>query len=279
VPAGSVTEVVGPPGMGKTQLCLQAALLTALPESLGGRASAVVYFDTENKFSAERMLEMASHRAGLHDLTPLADRVIVTTTRSAAELTDRLRQLSSAVIDRGVRLVVVDSIASHMRADFGPESVAQRQALLAEQAGLLKRLADSFRVPVLVTNQITVASRGAATHGVPGPAGAPGGNGESDGESDGAGAGAVGGGRMVAALGPLWAHAVNTRIALLARHGRRWAELCKSPCCPNVAVPYKVGPEGVSPDPGAQPEYVPAGSVLELPMDDEARQLAGHAMH
>lgn len=45
-------QVVGPAGLGKTQLCLQSAVLGYL-ERLGEGAS-VVYIDTEKKFSGQR---------------------------------------------------------------------------------------------------------------------------------------------------------------------------------------------------------------------------------
>ena len=95
--------------------------------------------------------------------------------------------------------------------------MAARQAVLAEQAALLKKVAESFSITVLVTNQVTGA------FGVAPVAGGP------------AAAAQAPGGRVVAALGPLWAHAVNTRVAMLGRNQRKWLEVAKSPSCPNVA--------------------------------------------
>jgi RAD51-like protein 1 len=44
--------VVGPAGLGKTQLCLQLAVLGCLEREAEG--GAVAYLDTERKFSARR---------------------------------------------------------------------------------------------------------------------------------------------------------------------------------------------------------------------------------
>ena len=64
------------------------------------------------------------------------------------------------------------------------------------QASRLKYLAEAFRIPVLVTNQVTTQWGEAAAFGSGG-----GGGGGSE-------------GHLTAALGTLWAHAVNTRLVL-----------------------------------------------------------------
>ena len=62
------------------------------------------------------------------------------------------------------------------------------------QASRLKYLAEAFRIPILVTNQVTTYI----------------GDGGSGGGS---------GGHLTAALGTLWAHAVNTRLVLESVQG------------------------------------------------------------
>jgi RAD51-like protein 1 len=64
IPFGIVTEVVGPAGIGKTQLCLMLSALTSMPEALGGLNSGVIYIDTEHKFTSGRLIEIA------HSLSP-----------------------------------------------------------------------------------------------------------------------------------------------------------------------------------------------------------------
>ncbi len=46
------TQVVGPAGLGKTQLCLQLAVMGCLEREAEG--GAVAFIDTEQKFSARR---------------------------------------------------------------------------------------------------------------------------------------------------------------------------------------------------------------------------------
>ncbi|MCO5570997.1 hypothetical protein L7F22_024728 [Adiantum nelumboides] len=62
IPFGALTEVVGPAGFGKTQLCLMLCVITALPKEPGGLDGNVMYFDTERKFHSGRMAEMAVSR-------------------------------------------------------------------------------------------------------------------------------------------------------------------------------------------------------------------------
>ncbi len=198
MPCGSVTELVGPAGVGKSQLCLMLAASALLdaggaahgqarPPSLalgprrsrhcrGGarpgtsgtrraashawpakeigadaaapgassrvpRAGAmlragcrvqVLYIDTERKFSARRLVDVAAARAGagVFDGDALAARVLVVAPAGAPELLSLLQGLEAAVIERGVRLVVVDSIAALARAGFGAAQLPERQQAL-----------------------------------------------------------------------------------------------------------------------------------------------------
>lgn len=83
---GAVLEIAGPPGAGKTQFCLTMAVLAATPAQAaaaaapdGGAAAAaarppprqhhgVLYVDSERKFVAARLCEIARHTApGVYD--------------------------------------------------------------------------------------------------------------------------------------------------------------------------------------------------------------------
>lgn len=98
-----------------------------------------------------------------------------------------LKRLPDELQERNVGLVVLDSVAMLMRLEYDTRQVAARQQNLAEQASLLKQAAERFHLPVVVTNQIT---------------------GGSSGDAQGAGD------QQRAALGVVWAHAVNTRLIL-----------------------------------------------------------------
>ena len=60
---GEVTEIVGLPGVGKTQLCMQLCVdAQRLPTAFGGVQGDAVYLDTEGSFSPERCFTMAKVR-------------------------------------------------------------------------------------------------------------------------------------------------------------------------------------------------------------------------
>ncbi|XP_040277877.1 DNA repair protein RAD51 homolog 3 isoform X2 [Bufo bufo] len=60
VPLSKVTEICGPPGVGKTQLCMQLAIDVQIPECFGGVDGETVYIDTENGFLVERLVDIAN---------------------------------------------------------------------------------------------------------------------------------------------------------------------------------------------------------------------------
>lgn len=65
---GTISEVCGPPGVGKTQLCLSACVQSIVQRAReennvvnGTGKYSVIYIDTELKFDAQRLQEMALH--------------------------------------------------------------------------------------------------------------------------------------------------------------------------------------------------------------------------
>ncbi|CAH8545635.1 unnamed protein product [Dicrocoelium dendriticum] len=58
-PIGKLTELCGPPGVGKTQFCIQACLTVQLPRWFGGLEGEAVFIDTEGSFVPRRARQMA----------------------------------------------------------------------------------------------------------------------------------------------------------------------------------------------------------------------------
>ncbi|KAI3430763.1 hypothetical protein D9Q98_009175 [Chlorella vulgaris] len=251
IPAGSVTEVVGPAGLGKTQLCLQLAVLGCLEREAEG--GSVAFIDTEKKFSARRLAQIARERLpqqypSEEALAGMASRVLVFCPRTSQELLHTLQTLEATIIERRVRLVLLDSVASLARADFAAGSLPERQRMLGQQASRLKYLAETFHIPVLVTNQVTTHIGGSFGGGSTG-----------------------GGGHLTAALGTLWAHAVNTRLVLEMVQGTRFVRIAKSPAAPIAAFAYVVTGSGLELLDGleAPPEMLQQGSVTHMAIANE----------
>ena len=214
VPTGSITELVGPAGAGKTQFCLTLAVAAAAPRRLGGLDAGVVFVDTEQKFSGARVAQIAanvfpsaygvSSDDAAHErdakataLRALTEKILVLTPSTLSETLQRLSGLEEALVDHAVRLLVVDSVAALARAEFGTGrgQLARRQELLGQIASVLKQQAERLHMAALVTNQVTTRVRSADE--------------DAGAADDGGGAGSA-----TAALGVKWAHCVNTRLVL-----------------------------------------------------------------
>lgn len=242
---GHVTELVGPAGAGKTQFCLSLAATAAAPATHNGLETGVLYVDTERRFSASRVLEIARTRLNVtdhQDATSLADRIAVVRTENIEDLRSRVAwlQTSLGAVEGGVRLVVIDSVAAMARCSSKNDAGIPDTETLGVLAASLKRLADVFGVAVVVTNQ--VASRATSSARV----------GACDDED------------IVAALGIQWAHGVNVRVAMdfqgalaeqractaargleLHRGRQRWLEVAKCPHAHCARVAYRVTERGV----------------------------------
>ena len=88
-------------------------------------------------------------------LRRLTSRVLVLTPSTLSEILQRLNGLEEALIDHGVRLLVVDSMAALARAEFGHGQLTRRQELLGQIAAVLKRKAERLHMAAFVTNQVT----------------------------------------------------------------------------------------------------------------------------
>ena len=157
------------------------------------------------------------------------------------------------------------------------DEIRARADLLARQASALKQIADTFCMPVVVTNQITSLVRrgGSSSSSSSGrfssvsaalePASTSGGSGANDAAID---------DQLVPALGNTWAHCVSNRFYLentgqsdpnfnLENTGgpnfnlreasvghnnlaTRWISIVKSVCAPNARMQFTVSTAGVS---------------------------------
>jgi RAD51-like protein 1 len=246
IPTDSITEIVGPSGVGKTQLAHQLVVSALLKNvchhnryesspcvqkvendtkngqvvhdvgSLFDSKAHVIYFDSENTFSTQRIYEMARAKEAEYfaveeHLIDLIERVIIFSSRNMTEFLTALSSIESTIIEKNVKFIVVDSIASLIRKEFDNNAVAVRQGHLSKIAAILKRYAEIFHIPVVVTNH--VLGTGLTT---------------------------------TAALGPLWSHCVNTRLVLEyfsdfeGKQNVRRLTIAKSPVSPVVSFVYQV---------------------------------------
>ncbi|XP_078441156.1 homolog of X-ray repair cross complementing 3 (XRCC3) [Wolffia australiana] len=158
IPCGSITEIAGESGVGKTQICLQLALCALLPPSHGGLSASSLYIHSEFPFPISRLRQLSTHLTTSHS-SPL-DHVLVRGVHTADELLAVLDRLpgfiSRPISGLPVKLIVVDSIAAVFRSDFDNSAVdlKKRSSMFFTIAAKLKELAVLFGLAVVVTNQI-----------------------------------------------------------------------------------------------------------------------------
>ncbi|GFS43550.1 DNA repair protein RAD51 homolog 2 [Trichonephila inaurata madagascariensis] len=156
---GSITEFTGPPGVGKTQFCFMLSILTSLPVPLG-LAAQVIYIDTESAFCAERLKIMAQKRfPGVikEEVVQYLQRILVHKVNSITALKEVMLHLEKEIIKNKVKLIIIDSVASLMRKEFGTDgidSLMERNKILMELAAMLKNLAQTYNLVVFLSNQI-----------------------------------------------------------------------------------------------------------------------------
>ncbi|RIA91762.1 P-loop containing nucleoside triphosphate hydrolase protein [Glomus cerebriforme] len=266
IPFSSITELVGPTRSGKTQFCLVLSILTTLPETMGGLGGGVCYIDTERSFNADRLIVIAENRfpqyfvkdeqgqANLDKMTSSIHKMDIT---SSKELIKRLDELQEFIIENDIKLLIVDSIGSLVRKEYqnpvkkcgwgGP--LVERNDVLLQQASKLKYLAESFHIPVVVTNQVITRNQSETV--LPRECSRPIKKSREEGPE------------ITAALGNTWAHSVTTRIMMNKFHIRNLSNLkfttlndlfppnlqeltiIKSPIAANITIYYTIENEGI----------------------------------
>jgi RecA/RadA recombinase len=142
---GTLTEVVGAPATGKTQLALQMALDTP-----------TIYVDTEKKLRLERLQEMGRAR-GYHT-DEFLQSMTVYSPANMEELWKILAHIEEELLTRRVGLIVVDSIAAPVRRAY-QDPAEQMMAVLSIAQALQRIVAESDRpVGVLLINQVSTTN-------------------------------------------------------------------------------------------------------------------------
>jgi DNA repair protein RadA len=153
IETGSVTEIYGEYGTGKTQLCHTLSVLVQQSRSHGGLNGKAIYVDSENTFRPERIVSIANAR----NLNPYKslENIIVAKAYNSAHQELILEETGPVIDSNNVKLLIVDSAVAHYRAEFlGRASLSERQQKLNKFMHVLVRIAETYGVAVLATNQI-----------------------------------------------------------------------------------------------------------------------------
>ncbi|MGM5480004.1 MAG: DNA repair and recombination protein RadA [Nanobdellota archaeon] len=147
---GAITECFGQYGSSKTQIAHALCVSCQVddPEAIA------VYIDTENTFRPERIQQMASG-FGLDPSQALKNVKVARAFNSDHQML--LAEKVEDIVKEGskVRVVVVDSLTAHFRAEFvGRGTLANRQQKLNKHMHVLAKVADLHNICVYVTNQV-----------------------------------------------------------------------------------------------------------------------------
>ncbi|MBI2576914.1 DNA repair and recombination protein RadA [Candidatus Woesearchaeota archaeon] len=148
---GAITECFGQYGSGKTQLAHQLAV--NVQKLVPG--SYAVFIDTENTFRPERIIDFAKG-AGL-DPGDVLQHIKVARAYNSDHQMLLAEKVEDLIKKQGlnVKLVVVDSLTAHFRAEFiGRGTLADRQQKLNKHMHVLSKLGDTNALCVYVTNQV-----------------------------------------------------------------------------------------------------------------------------
>jgi len=153
VPVGAITEFSGAYASGKTQICFQLCLTVQLPPEQGGLGGKAYFIDTEGTFSPRRLIEIALAR-GIDHHTALKN-ILVSKAYNVDHMIILVNEAKRLVPQENIKLMVIDSVASHFRAEFaGKQQLPARQQALMRYAENLLKYADTFTMAVVVTNQV-----------------------------------------------------------------------------------------------------------------------------
>jgi DNA repair protein RadA len=161
IETGAVTELYGEFRTGKTQIAHQLCVTTQLPVEKGGlkdgdKIPKIIYVDTEGTFRPERIVSMAERWSDDLDIDTVLENVL----HGRAHNSDHQMVLVEKMMKdylptENVRLLIVDSLVSHFRAEYvGRGTLAARQQKLNQHIHTVLRAAEVGSLAVIVTNQV-----------------------------------------------------------------------------------------------------------------------------
>ncbi len=206
---GSITELAGENGCGKTQIAHQLAIncVKYLDQD-------VIWIDTEGTFRFNRIVQMAEAL----DIEP--DAVLSRITVGRAYNSEHQMALTEEALTMvpNVGLIIIDSLISHFRSEFaGRATLAERQQLIGKHLSFIAKQTEILNCVGIVTNQVS-AKPDAMFFGDPNkPVG-----------------------------GNVVGHTVTTRLMIRkGKDTKRTATLTKNPELPDGKIVFAITSEGV----------------------------------
>lgn len=219
---GTVTELLGLSGSGKTQFCLQLCAAVQIPKSLEGLEAECLYVDTNTNFSINRFKEIvqASHLK-YQDLLgkprnvpteELLNRLHYIDAFGLANFCAAIQKLPQYISDHpDIKLIVIDSITFPFKQSIDEK---HRTRLLFQQMAEMQRIAIEKQIAIVITNEMSTRV-------------------------------GLSGNQVVGAGGDSWAHRCNTRIMLSQYEGHRLAAILKSNNSQQAVAAFQITEKGI----------------------------------
>jgi DNA repair protein RadA len=156
IETGAITEIYGEFGSGKTQICHTTAVLVQQKKENGGLEGGIIYVDTENTFRPERIVSISKSRN--IDYSPVLENIIVAKAFNSSHQELIIQEIGKIIENNNIKLVIIDSAISHFRAEFlGRGTLSERQQKLNKLMHILMRIAETYNIAIIITNQIQSA--------------------------------------------------------------------------------------------------------------------------
>lgn len=140
---GTITQIFGPPSSGKSNITLTLAV------NVARNNRKVIYIDTEGGISIDRVKQISGS-----DFSRVANNIIVFEPTSFLEQNDNLRSIDVWLRKNhgDVDLLVLDSAVALYRVDDMKSTKLNKE--LGKQMGILSKMARTYDIAVVLTNQI-----------------------------------------------------------------------------------------------------------------------------
>ena len=153
--SGTVTQLYGEAGSGKTNICLQMAVECAR------KGKTVIFIDSEG-FSPERFLQIANANTNTNETSEtverIAQRITIYEPHSFEQQTSCIDEIEGLIKEKegesGVALVILDSATLFYRLELDEERSIYLRRVLANQIMHLLELARRYDLAVIITNQV-----------------------------------------------------------------------------------------------------------------------------
>ena len=139
--AGTITDIFGPAGSGKTQLVMQICANLNDTDN-------IIYEDTSGGFRPERMLDLIKSRS---KDDKFLDKIIVARITNISEQVNYVNKIA----EMNPSLVVIDNITDLFSFEYSKESNAlEKHVRFMEYMHMLSLVVIQKKIPVVVTNTV-----------------------------------------------------------------------------------------------------------------------------